>query len=72
MVDYFHNHNNQYLMLMQSYEYGSSQNRLSVISCPAGIFYISQNQGRIFSYGEGLTRNISGWFKMVVFKLYTI
>jgi hypothetical protein len=37
-----------------SYEYGSSQNRLSVISTPAGIFYISQNQGRIFSYGQGL------------------
>jgi hypothetical protein len=37
-----------------SYEYGSSQNRLSVISCPAGIFYISQNQGRVFTYGQGL------------------
>jgi hypothetical protein len=31
-----------------SYEYGSSQNRLSVISTPAGIFYISQNQGVYF------------------------
>ena len=37
-----------------SYEYGSSQNTLSVISCPVGIFYISQNQGRIFTYGQGL------------------
>jgi hypothetical protein len=37
-----------------SYEYGSSQNRLSVISCPAGIFYMSQNQGRVFTYGQGL------------------
>jgi hypothetical protein len=36
------------------YEYGSSQNRLSVISTPAGIFYMSQNQGKIFSYGDGL------------------
>jgi hypothetical protein len=37
-----------------AYEYGSSQNRLSVISTPVGIFYMSQNQGRIFSYGQGL------------------
>ena len=36
------------------YEYGSSQNRLSVISTPAGLFYSSQNQGKIFSYGSGL------------------
>ena len=36
------------------YEYGSSQNRLSVISTPAGLFYASQNQGKIFSYGGGL------------------
>ena len=38
----------------RAYEYGSSQNRLSVISSPAGIYYISQNQGKIFSYGGGL------------------
>jgi hypothetical protein len=38
----------------KSYEFGSSQNRLSVISTPVGIYYISQNQGRIFNYGEGL------------------
>jgi hypothetical protein len=37
-----------------SYEYGSSQNRLSVINTPAGLFYMSQNQGRIFSYSQGL------------------
>ena len=36
------------------YEYGSSQNRLSVISTPAGMFYVSQNQGKIYSYGAGL------------------
>jgi hypothetical protein len=50
----------------KSYEYGSSQNRLSVISCPAGIFYISQNQGRIFSYGQGLQElsqtGLKWWF----------
>jgi hypothetical protein len=38
----------------KSYEFGSSQNRLSVISTPVGIYYMSQNQGRIFNYGEGL------------------
>ena len=36
------------------YEYGSSQNRLSVISTPAGMFYACQNQGKIFSYVGGL------------------
>jgi hypothetical protein len=36
------------------YEYGSSQNRLSVVSTPAGLFYASQNQGKIFSYAGGL------------------
>ena len=38
----------------KAYEYGSSQNRLSVISTPVGIHYMSQNQGRIFSYSQGL------------------
>ena len=36
------------------YEYGSSQNRLAVISTPAGLFFASQNQGKIFSYAGGL------------------
>jgi len=38
----------------KAFEYGSSQNRLSVISTPVGIFYMSQNQGRVFTYGTGL------------------
>jgi hypothetical protein len=38
-----------------SYEYGSCQNRMSVINTPAGLFWISQNQGKIFNYGDGLT-----------------
>jgi hypothetical protein len=38
----------------KSYEFGSSQNRLAVISTPVGIFYMSQNQGRIFNYANGL------------------
>ena len=48
------------------YEYGSSQNRLSVISSPAGLHYISQNQGKIFSYGDGLKEisqnGLKWWF----------
>lgn len=32
------------------YEYGSCQNRLSVINVPGGLFWISQNQGKIFNY----------------------
>jgi hypothetical protein len=49
-----------------SYEYGSSQNRLSVINTPVGLFYMSQNQGRIFSYGQGLQEisqsGLKWWF----------
>ena len=50
----------------KAYEYGSSQNRLSVISTPAGIYYMSQNQGRIFSFGQGLQEisqsGLKWWF----------
>ena len=48
------------------YEYGSSQNRLSVISTPAGIYYVSQNQGKIFQYSGGLKEisqtGLKWWF----------
>lgn len=37
-----------------SYEYGSCQDGLSVISTPAGLFWINQNQGKIFNYQGGL------------------
>ena len=50
----------------KSYEYGSSQNRLSIINTPVGIYYMSQNQGRVFSYGEGLKEisqaGLKWWF----------
>ena len=50
----------------KAYEYGSSQNRLSVISTPVGIYYMSQNQGRIFTYGQGLQEisqaGLKWWF----------
>jgi hypothetical protein len=38
----------------RTYEYGSSQSRYGVISTPAGLFYISQNQGKIFAFRQGL------------------
>jgi hypothetical protein len=48
------------------YEYGSCQNRLSIIATPVGMFYASQEQGKIFTYGEGLqeisARNMKWWF----------
>jgi hypothetical protein len=50
------------------YEYGSSQNRLSVISTPAGLFYISENQAKIFSYADGLKEisqtGLKWWFTL--------
>jgi hypothetical protein len=52
----------------KSYEYGSSQNRLSVINSPAGLFYVSQNQSKIFSYGGGLKEisqvGLKWWFSL--------
>ena len=49
----------------KAYEYGSSQNRLSVISTPAGLFYASQNQGKIFQYAgqlDEISRNGMKWW----------
>jgi len=37
-----------------SYEYASCQDRLSIINTKHGLFWISQNQGKIFKYGKGL------------------
>jgi len=52
----------------QPYMYGSSQGRLSVITTPAGMYYISQDQGKVFSYGETLKEiNQAGmkwWFDL--------
>ena len=38
----------------RAYEYGSSQSRFGVISTPAGLYHVSQNQGKIFAFREGL------------------
>ncbi len=48
------------------YEYASCQNRLSVINTPAGIYWKSQNQGKIFSISNGLndlsSQDLKWWF----------
>jgi hypothetical protein len=50
------------------YEYASCQDRLSVINTPAGIYWISQNQGKIFNYAAGLTevsmKDMKWWFAL--------
>jgi hypothetical protein len=38
-----------------SYEYGSCQNRLSVVNTASGIFWMSQNQGKIFQIQGGIS-----------------
>jgi len=50
------------------YEYGSCQNRRSVISTPAGMYYVSQNQGKIMSYTGNLDEisqnGLKWWFTL--------
>jgi len=53
----------------KAYEYGSSQNRFSIASTPAGLYYVSQNQGKILAYGSGGLKEISQiglkwWFNL--------
>jgi len=51
-----------------AFEYGSSQNIRSVIYSPAGLYYVSMNQGKIFAYGEGLKEisqnGLKWWFSL--------
>lgn len=49
------------------HEYGSCQDRLSVINTPVGLFWISENQGKIFHLkGEGIQpisdMDLKWWF----------
>lgn len=51
------------------HEYGSCQDRLSVINTPIGLFWISENQGKIFHLQGGGIRPISDmdlkwWFNL--------
>ncbi len=52
----------------KAYEYGASQNRLSVISTPVGIYYMSESSGKIFALGEGLQeisqQGMKWWFTL--------
>ncbi len=56
-------------------EYGSCQNTFAVINTPAGLYYMSQNQGKIFQVtGNGLneisSRGMKWWFaKYLPYKL---
>jgi len=47
-------------------EYGSCQNRLSIVNTPLGMFYMSQNQGKIMQVANGLMAisdaNMKWWF----------
>jgi len=49
-----------------SHEYASCQNRLSVINTPAGLYWISQNQGKVFSLTSGIkevsNEKLKWWF----------
>jgi len=59
----------------QPYQYGACQGKFSVISTPAGIYFISQEQGKIFTYASnGLQeisqKNMKWWFdKFLPFKI---
>jgi len=52
----------------REYEYGSSQNLRSIISTPAGMYYISQNQGKVMSYVGNLDEisqnGMKWWFTL--------
>ncbi len=47
----------------RSYEYASCQNSLSIISTPMGVFWISQNQGKIFQLADGIMEISMGSIK---------
>jgi hypothetical protein len=50
----------------ESYEYGSCQNRYATLSCTHGVFWVSQDQGKVFQYGGQLNEisrdGLKFWF----------
>ena len=38
----------------ESYEYGSCQGKFATLGCTHGVFWVSQNQGKVFQYAGGL------------------
>lgn len=56
------------------YQYGSCQNKLSVISTPVGVFWVSLDQGKIFQFSSGIEEismvNLKWWLSQFLpFKL---
>lgn len=53
----------------RAYQYGSCQNGSSVVSTPQGVFWVSQEQGKIFQYAGQMTEisatEISGGFPAI-------
>lgn len=48
-----------------SFEYGSCQNKMAVMNTTHGVFWVSQNQGKVFQYAGGLkeiSRNGMKWW----------
>lgn len=49
-----------------SFEYGSCQDSFSVMNTPTGLYWISQNQGKIFKLADGIQEvsldNMKWWF----------
>ena len=49
-----------------SYEYGSCQNKYATLGCTHGVFWVSQNQGKIFQYAGGINEisrdGMKWWF----------
>lgn len=48
------------------YQYGSCQDSMSIVNTPAGLYYISQNQGKVFQLTQGLVpisdQGMKWWF----------
>ena len=49
-----------------SYEYGSCQNKYSTLGCTHGVFWVSQDQGKIFQFSGGINEisreGMKWWF----------
>jgi ElaB/YqjD/DUF883 family membrane-anchored ribosome-binding protein len=48
-----------------SFEYGSCQNRLATLNCTHGVFWVSQNQGKVFQFVgsiKEISRNGMKWW----------
>lgn len=50
----------------REYQYGACQNLRSVVNTPAGLFWIGQSQGKVYSANEGIAniamKNMQYWF----------